>query len=387
MTQRLNITLLGHKDHGKSTLIGRLLYDTGSAKEDRIQEVREISQGLGKSFEYAFLLDSFQEEREKEMTIDVIHAQIKGGRYLYDCIDVPGHKELIKNMLTGASHADAGILIVSVKEGIEEQTSHHLRLAQWLGLERLIIAINKMDLAGYDRNVFEEMRDKISTLTGDGFSEKMSYVPVSACQGDNVVQRSSAMSWYNGRTLFESMENLTLQDPLSQKPLRLPIQDIYSGPNGERIVAGRIESGSILIGQPVYFSPSGATSKVKAILSSNKSSASASTGENVGILCDPEPSSLKRGEVCCSQDSIVIAKSEVVAHAIFLEPPPREVMAECGTAQAQCHVEYLSHAEIGEVTAAVFRFSEPMVAERSRTAIGRLALKKQGKIIGVALIV
>ena len=118
MTQRLNITLLGHKDHGKSTLIGRLLYDTGSAKEDRIQEVRAISQGLGKSFEYAFLLDSFQEEREKEMTIDVIHAQIKGGRYLYDCIDVPGHKELIKNMLTGASHADAGILIVSVKEGI-----------------------------------------------------------------------------------------------------------------------------------------------------------------------------------------------------------------------------------------------------------------------------
>ena len=162
---------------------------------------------------------------------------------------------------------------------------------------------------------------------------------------------------------------------------------LYSGPNGEQIVAGRIESGSIRIGQPVFFSPSGATSKVKSILSFNKSSASASAGENVGILFDPEPSSLKRGEVCCSQDSIVIAKSEVVAHTIFLESPPREVMAECGTAQAQCQVEYLSHAEIVEVAEAAFRFSEPMVAERSRTAIGRLALKKQGKIIGVALIV
>lgn len=386
MTQRLNITLLGHKDHGKSTLIGRLLFDTGSVKEDRVREVRETSRSLGKPFEYAFLLDSFQEEREGGMTMDVIHAQIKGRRYLYDCIDVPGHKELIKNMLTGASHADAAILIVSAKEGIEEQTGQHLRLAQWMGLEQLIVAINKMDLVGYDQNMFEEMKHKISTMIGNGMSEKISYVPVSAYEGDNVVTPSSNVEWYNAPTLYELMEGLKAHDNLSEMPFRLPVQDLLTGGNGEQIIVGRVESGSIQAGQSAVFSPSGATARVKMILTFNRNKAVASAGENVGLVCDSSLSSIKRGDVCCSLESPVSAKSELLAHAIFLEPAPPQTTVECGTAQGECEIQYLSPAEVGEVTQVALRFKEPMAVEPSRTALGRLALKQQGKIIGVAVV-
>ncbi len=385
MTQRLNITLLGHRDHGKSTLIGRLLYDTGSAKEDRVREVKETSRILGKTFEYAFLLDSFQEEREEGMTIDVIHAQIKGERWLYDCIDVPGHKELIKNMLTGASQADAGILIVSAKEGIEEQTGHHLRLAQWLGLGQLIVAINKMDLVGFQQDIFEGMRRRITGLSDASLYKQVSFIPVSAYEGDNVVTRSSRMPWYTGYTLYERMETMSKENHLSRRPLRLPIQDLYRGANGEQIIAGRIESGSLRAGQTVFFAPSGVTSKVKSALTFNHKAEAALAGENVGMVCDPELPSLKRGEVCCSPDEIATAKKELLAHAIFLESVPRQATVECGTAQTDCEIEYLSPVVPGEVTQVSFRFNTPLVVECSRTAIGRLALKRQGKIIGVAV--
>ena len=387
MTQRMNITLLGHKDHGKSTLIGRLLYDTKSVKEDRVEEVRETCRALEKPFEYAFLLDSFQEEREGGMTIDVIHAQINGKRYLYDCIDVPGHKELIKNMLTGASHADAGILIVSAKEGIEEQTGQHLKIARWLGLEPLVVAVNKMDLTGYDQAVFDDMKDKISTLEGNGLAEKICYVPVSAYLGENVVTRSSWMAWYTGPTLYEYMEGLRTQDSLVQRPLRLPVQGLYAGANGERIIAGRIESGSLHSGQSVVFAPSGATATVEAILAANKNTTVAAEGENVGIVCHTPSLSIKRGEVCCPAEEVARPKKEVVAHAIFLELAPQRVTVECGTAQSECEVGYLGPLEIGEVVQVALRFRDSLVVERSRTSLGRLAIKHCGKIIGVAVVI
>ena len=385
MTQRMNVTLLGHKDHGKSTLIGRLLYDTKTVKEDRIEEVRETCRALEKPFEYAFLLDSFQEEREGGMTIDVIHAQIKGKCWLYDCIDVPGHKELIKNMLTGASQAEAGILIVSAKEGVEEQTGHHLRLAQWLELGQLIVVINKMDLVGFQQDIFEGMRQRITGLGEAGLDEKVSYIPVSAYEGDNVVMRSSRMPWYTGYTLYEHMEILSKGNQLSQRPLRLPVQDFYRGANGEQIIAGRIESGSLRVGQMVFFASSVGTSRVKSILTFNDKAEAALAGENVGMVCDPELPSLKRGEVCCSQDEIATAKKELLAHAIFLESAPRQSTVECGTAQTDCEIEYFSPVVPGEVTRVSFRFNTPLVVECSRTALGRLALKRQGKIIGVAV--
>jgi translation elongation factor EF-1alpha len=385
MSERLNVTLLGHKDHGKSTLIGRLAYDTGSVKEDRVHEVKATSEALGKPFEYAFLLDAFQEEREGGMTIDVIHAQIKGKRFLYDCIDVPGHSELIKNMLTGASHADAGILIVSASEGIEPQTGQHLRLARWLGLGHLIVAINKMDLVDYDRRVFDEMKVNLVALFGGG-TDAVSFIPVAALQGENVVNRSEHMPWYTGPTLYEALESITVREELPNLPLRLPVQGVYAGSDGEPLVVGRVEAGSLQVGQRISFVPSGFTATVKAIVVSNEKRPAAVAGDNVGVLLDQSPAALTRGEVGCPAEALVKLTREVTAPTIFLEPAPRTLTVECGTAQTQCDVEHLSQARIGEVGQVLLRFERPLVTERSRSTIGRMALKHQGKIVGVAVV-
>jgi bifunctional enzyme CysN/CysC len=386
--EHLYITLLGHKDHGKSTLIGRLLHDTKSVPEDRVEEVREASQALGRPFEYAFLLDSFEEERADGMTIDVIHAQVKGRRYLYDCIDVPGHKELIKNMLTGASHADAGILIVSAKEGIEEQTGHHLRLAQWLGLHQLIVAINKMDAAGYDQRHFDAMVRSVRALAGNTpLLERTHFIPISAYEGDNVVQRSARMAWYNGPTLFECMEQLRQRQALSDLPLRMPVQNIYPGPNGHHMIAGRIESGAVSVGQEVVFIPCGERAIIKEILALDQMVATAQAGDNVGLRLDRNLPQVSRGQVCCPVNSAAPLAQQVAAHAIFLDDVPPTVVIECGPAQTKGRVACVVPAAIGEVSTVRVELDTPMVVERSNSPMGRLAIKHNGRVIGVAVAV
>jgi bifunctional enzyme CysN/CysC/sulfate adenylyltransferase subunit 1 len=385
---RLTITLLGHKDHGKSTLIGRLLFDTKSVMEDRVAEVMKHSKLLGRPFEYAFLLDSFEEERRDGMTIDVIHAQVKGKKHLYDCVDVPGHRELLKNMLSGASRADAGILIVSAKEGLEEQTGHHLRLAHWLGLDSLMIVVNKMDQVGYSQKNFEAMVEKIDSLRKTiSLLPRVEYIPISAYEGDNVVNRSQKMNWYSGKTLFEQMELLERRNRLSESPLRFPVQDVYEKTAGEKIIAGRIESGKIQVGQEVLFIPSREKATVASILTTNEHKTSAVAGENVGIIMDRNVPDIKRGEICCSPGNALNVQKEITAHAILLEDIPAELVVECGPSETECVVETVVPARVGEVSTLRFRFKNPMIVEKAKTSLGRLAIKKQGRIVGVAVAV
>jgi elongation factor 1-alpha len=382
---RLNVTLLGHKDHGKSTLIGRLSYDTGSVMEDRVAEVKATCEARGHAFEYAFLLDAFTEERENGMTIDVIHAQIKGKRHHYDCIDVPGHQELIKNMLTGASHAEAGILIVSAYEGIEDQTGQHLRLAQWLGLGRLVVAVNKMDRAQYSAKKFDQVRTGLLAMVG-GDAERLTFIPVGALGGENVVHHSKNMPWYKGPTLFEALEEIEIADGQGALPLRMPVQALYPGKNGEQLVVGRIESGSLRVDQPVAIAPGGVKAKVKVIRAANKAVPEASAGDNVGLVLEPAPANIKRGQVVCAADNPIEPRTELTAPAIFLEETPRTLVAECGTSESGCEVEPLSPAPIGEVARVRLRFKHAIPAERSHSGIGRMALKHQGRIVGVVVV-
>ncbi|HEX9757397.1 MAG TPA: GTP-binding protein [Nitrospiria bacterium] len=385
--KRFTITLLGHKDHGKSTLIGRLLYDTKSVMEDRTEEVREYCKTVGKPFEYAFLLDSFEEERRDGMTIDVIHAQVKGKKNIYDCIDVPGHRELLKNMLSGASHADAGILIVSAKEGLEEQTGHHLRLANWLGLASLIVVVNKMDHVEYQQEVFEEMVSKIKALEKTPIlGPKVDFIPISAYKGDNVVARSSQMPWYTGRTLFEHMEGLEVQNSFLNLPLRLPVQDVYENKAGERILAGKVESGEIHVGQEVVFVPSNGKATIRSIMGVDKNQKTAMPGENIGLVLDRNLPSVHRGEVCCLPESVAQVTREATAHAILLEEVPNNLVLECGPSRTECEFETLAQAEIGEVCIVKLKFKDPLIVERGKTSLGRMALKSKGKIIGVAVV-
>ncbi len=385
MNERLTISLLGHKDHGKSTLIGRLLHDTGSVQQERLQEARALSERFGPRFEYAFLLDSFSEERKEGMTIDVIHARIRSARGHYTLIDVPGHEELIKNMLTGASQADAGILIVSAKEGIEEQTQQHLRLARWLGLDRLVVAVNKMDLLSYDRLSFDAIRRQVrSDLDRYAFDADVPIIPLSAYHGENVVHPSDRMNWYQGETLFGCLEALWVADASVEQPMCFPIQDVYTL-EGRSIIVGRVESGRIHVGQEVVLLPSGDWAKVKAILHANAEKESAAAGESVGVELVGTLPSFVRGAVLADPERPPRAVRDLVAYAVFIEDPPEQATVECGLASAECSVEILEAAKVGEVSKVLLRLNRQVVVEKGRTSLGRMAIKRNGMTVGVAL--
>ena len=202
----ITIVLLGEKDHGKSTLIGRLIFETKSLPDDRMRDVRNALKGKGKKFEWAHLLDSFQYEREHEMTLDTTRALVNFGGKTLEFIDVPGHKELIKNMLTGASEAKFAILIIDVNEGVKPQTLNHLEIAEFLGIEKLIIAVNKVDTIGYSRLRFEKAKKEfLEIFGGKGLVKKTLIIPVSAFSGNNLLKRTSSLSWYKGPTLYKAV--------------------------------------------------------------------------------------------------------------------------------------------------------------------------------------
>ena len=202
----ISIVLLGEKDHGKSTLIGRLIFETKSLPEDRMRDVRKAIKGRGKKFEWAHLLDSFIYEREHEMTLDTTRAMVNLGGKSFEFIDVPGHKELIKNMLTGAGDAKFAILTIDINEGIKPQTLRHLDIAEFLGIEKLIIVVNKMDAVGYSKAHFKKAKKIISMVLADrNLSKKDSIIPVSAFSGNNLLKRTSSLGWYKGPTLYEAV--------------------------------------------------------------------------------------------------------------------------------------------------------------------------------------
>jgi small GTP-binding protein len=199
----VNVVIVGHVDHGKSTLIGRLLYDSQALPDDKLAEIQKLLEEYKRRFEFAYFLDSFEEELKEERTIDTTRVLFKGQNY-YTIVDVPGHKEFIKNMLTGASHAQVAILVVSAPEGVQEQTGRHAFLLHMLGIDNIIVAINKMDLVDYQSNAFEKVKNETEKLLSSLGYSAIKFIPVSAMEGDNVYKPSTRMAWYQGPTLIES---------------------------------------------------------------------------------------------------------------------------------------------------------------------------------------
>ena len=228
MLPKINLVVIGHKDHGKSTLIGRLLYDSKAILEQKLQEIQtELERSGKKEFEFAFLLDSLEEERKGGLTIDIIQTPFKSKKYAYTVIDCPGHREFIKKMLTGASQADAAVLVVSAKEGIEAQTRQHAFLAKTLGITQLVVAINKMDQIGYQESVFAKTCQILDEILKPMGFKRVPNVPISALNGDNVFAKSKNMKWYNGLTLIDTLDDTVkpVQLPFN-KPLRGCVQDL-----------------------------------------------------------------------------------------------------------------------------------------------------------------
>ena len=305
--ETMNIVMVGHVDHGKSTLLGRLLHDTGSIPDGKVEELQAVCKRRGMPFEWAFLMDALQAERDQGVTIDAAHMRFRTDQRDYVIIDAPGHREFIKNMVTGAANAAAAVLVIDVDEGVREQSRLHGYLLHLLGVRQVAVAVNKMDIVGFAAERFAAIADEYRAyleligVTADCI------IPVSARNGDNVARRSEAMPWYDGPTVAEALDGFTAPPPLTDLPLRFPLQDVYRF-DERRILAGRIESGRLKVGDALLFSPSNKTAHVASIEAWNAPGppGEASAGQSVGITLD---------------EQIFVERGAVISH---LANPPTE---------------------------------------------------------------
>ena len=314
------VTLLGHKDHGKSTLIGNLSIITGSVTEARINDAKKTSEKLGLKFEPGFILDSFYEEREEGMTIDTTRAQVKYGEDAFEFIDVPGHEELTKNMISGASYADAALLMVSTKEdeGIKTQTKRHLFIAKMLGIERVVVAINKMDLAQYKKEKFNEIKDELSEyLTNIGFNEKnIAFVPISAYTGEGLTKNSANMPWYKDGSLIEMLVKFSGKKKAPSDELVVLLQGELG--SDKKILTGKVLSGSLYVSSKVKILPSNEELSIKQIVVRGKNVKKAVKDENIALSIESEVSGKIRGSVLLDKDSNKKISREIQTTIFFL---------------------------------------------------------------------
>lgn len=285
----LNIVVVGHVDHGKSTVIGRLLYDTKSLPEGAIDRVKRIAKEKGKPFEYAYLLDAFEEEQKQGITIDTTQLQFRTDKRDYVIIDAPGHKEFLKNMISGAASAEAALLIIDANEGIQEQSKRHGYILSLLGIQKAYVLVNKMDLIKYSEEKFNNIKQEMNEFLNSLHVYPLKYIPVSAFHGENITTSSNKMPWYKGEPVLSAIDLFEKDKGLEGKPLRFPIQDVYKFDN-RRIIAGRIEAGTLKTGDEILISPSNKVTKVKSIeywVDTDKKE-SISAGMSVGITVEDE---------------------------------------------------------------------------------------------------
>lgn len=314
---KMNIVIVGHVDHGKSTLIGRLFYDTNSLPDGKYEAVAKVCQDTGKDFEFAFLLDALEEERDQGVTIDTAQAYFSTGKRDYVIIDAPGHKEFLKNMVTGAASADAAILLIDADEGVQEQSRRHGYLLKLLGIKQVTVVINKMDLVDYSRQVFESVKAEYSAFLAQLGVQPAYVIPASAREGDNVASHSPATVWYDGPTVLESLDMFTSVPSKLELPLRMPVQDVYKF-DKRRIIAGRVESGLLRVGDRIRFSPSGREGVVNTIERwSCPRRDYAVPEESIGLTLT-EQLFLERGEILSHVDNPPRSSSMLTANLFWL---------------------------------------------------------------------
>ncbi len=320
-----NLVVIGHVDHGKSTLVGRLLYDSGAIRDDELRKLKDLAKELKKeTFEFAFIMDQYKEERERGVTIDIAHKRFDTPKYYFTIIDAPGHRDFVKNMITGTSQADAAILVVSAKDGIQEQTKEHAWLARVLGVNQLLIAVNKMDAMEYQEAAYKKTKEEVEKLLkGIGFKiETINFVPVSGYQGDNVVKKSDKMAWYKGPAILEGLDQFTLPEQPINKPLRIPIQDSYTIQGVGTVPVGRVETGIVKVNETLVFMPGGAKGEVKSIEMHHEQHQEARPGDNIGFnIRGVSKADVKRGDIACHVQDAAKPVKEFTAQIIVLNHP------------------------------------------------------------------
>ncbi len=413
---KINIMTAGHVDAGKSTLIGRLLFDSGAVREDQMRKMKDLAKELKKeTFEFAFLMDKLKEERERGVTIDIMHTPFQSKKHYYTVIDAPGHRDFVKNMITGASQADAAILVVSAKEGegIQDQTKEHTFLLKVLGINQLLVAINKMDAAKYDEAKFNSLSADVKKLLQSvGYKvENIQFVPVSAFAGDNVFNKSANMPWYKGPTLVDAMDgSISPPEQPTDKPLRIPIQDAYTITGVGTVPVGRVDTGILKVGDKLVFMPSGALGEVKTIEMFHKQQNEARPGDNIGFnIRGIGKGDVKRGDVAGHTSNPPTVAKEFTAQIIVLNHPTVVTVGytpvfHCGTASVACKVEEII-AKIDPKTGAVVQEhpdfiktgdaarirvvpTKPMVVEKQSDIpqLARFAIRDMGQTVAAGIV-
>ncbi len=325
----VNIVFVGHVDHGKSTTVGRLFFDAGVIDEQTMKKLKDKAQELGKSgFEFAFVMDNLKEERERGVTIDLMHKKLMTDKYEYTVIDAPGHKDFIKNMITGASQADIAFLVVAGTEGIMAQTREHVFLCRTMNVKQIGVLVNKMDAVNYDEAKFNEVKESVGKLLQQvGYKlDEVPFIPISAWKGDNIVEKSTNMSWYSGPTLRAQLDTWKEPEKPTSLPLRLPIQDVYNITGIGVVPVGKVETGVMKVGDKVIVVPAregtGVTGECKTIEMHHEQVQEAIPGDNIGFsVRGIGKKDIARGDVLGHPDNPPTVVSEFTGQIFVMNHP------------------------------------------------------------------
>jgi elongation factor 1-alpha len=327
--KNLNVIFIGHVDHGKSTTVGRLMFETGKVTEQELSKLKEEAQKVGKvGFEFAFVMDKFKEERERGLTIDLSYRKLATKKFNVTIIDAPGHKDFVKNMITGASQADAGFLVIAASEGVQPQTQEHAFLARTMGIQQMAVLINKMDTINYDQAKFNKVKDDVSKLLATaGYNlAKITFIPISAWKGDNVTKKTDNLKWFNGPTLLEQLDLFEEPRKPVELPLRMPIQDVYEITGIGTVPVGKIETGKMTPGMKVIILPArsgrGITGEIKTVEMHHEQLKEGIAGDNVGVnIRGVGKKDIARGDVICPVDKPASIVEEFTAKLAVINHP------------------------------------------------------------------
>jgi len=414
--EHLNLVFIGHVDHGKSTTVGRLLYDTKNIDEQTMRRLKDEATKLGKAgFEFAYVMDNLKEERERGVTIDLAHKKFETDKYYFTIIDAPGHRDFVKNMITGASQADAAVLVVAANDGVNAQTKEHVFLSRTLGVDQMIVAINKMDIKDYSEEVYKKVKEEVTKLMKSiGYkTDQVLFVPISSLKGDNVVTKSDKMSWYSGPTLLEALDTLKVPQKPVDLPLRLPIQDVYNITGIGVVPVGRVETGVLKVGQKVIAMPGregkGVPGEVKSIEMHHEQLKEAYPGDNVGFNVrgfgkkdiargdvvgpvENPPTVVKRFTaqiVVLSHPSVITAGYTPVFHVHTSQDPARivEIQKKLNPATGEVLQEKPDFIKNGDAAIVVVEPIKPLVIEKYKEIpqLARFAVRDSGATVAAGM--
>jgi elongation factor 1-alpha len=408
----LNLAVIGHIDHGKSTLVGRMMFETGAVPAHIIEGYRKEAESKGKAtFEFAWVMDNLKEERERGITIDIAHKRFDTPKYYFTVVDCPGHRDFVKNMITGASQADAAILVVAAPDGVMEQTKEHVFLARTLGITQLIIAINKMDAVKYDEKRFNEVKKDLSDLIKMvGYKpDEIHFIPMSALMGVNMKSVGPETPWYKGPAIIPALDTFKEPEKPTDKPLRVPIQDVYSISGIGTVPVGRVETGIMKKGMKVAFMPANKDGEIKSIEMHHEEIPQAVPGDNIGFnVRGIGKGDIRRGDVCGPVEAPPTVADEFTAQIVVLQHPSAITVGytpvfHCHTAQTACTFielkkkldpksgqtkeENPTFLKTGDAAIVQIKPSKPMVIENVKELpqLGRFAIRDMGSTIAAGM--